>query len=80
MSPSQVGILLALWSLDDSLASVGAKETSQSKGLGSEVAFMGMRKKAGRDSLQSRDRWDLRDQSGRAGLEETRSFQPVGDL
>ncbi|EPY85991.1 hypothetical protein CB1_000338033 [Camelus ferus] len=52
----EVGILLALWSLDDSLASVGAKETSQSKGLGSEVAFMGMRKKAGRDSLQSRDR------------------------
>lgn len=46
----QVSILLAFMSLNDRLAFLGAKETSQPRGLGSGVAFKGMRKKAERDT------------------------------
>lgn len=77
--PSQVGILCVLRSLDDSLAFSGPRGTSQPRGLGSGVAFRGIKKRSGGDSPQSGDEWDLRDQNctfsrgGRAGLKEVRS-------
>lgn len=47
MLPSQVGLLLAVRSLNKRLASLGAKGTTQPRGLGSGVTFRGMKKKAG---------------------------------
>lgn len=49
--------------LDDNVGSLGAKGTCQPRGLGSRLVLRGTKKRAGSDSPQSRDRWDLRHQS-----------------